>query len=96
LFAVHPVGVEWWASWWDPNCTVPIQGFNFQFLNQNPAAWDHWRTTQAGTDDPNAGIHDRSENHATEPDGLGFRVHVPVLTTPVTPDTWTEVKALFR
>jgi len=74
---------------------APIQGFNFQFLNPNPSTWDHWRTTDWGSPDPNVGIRDRSENHAGSPDGLGYRVHVPVALTPTDDPTWSGIKALF-
>ncbi len=81
LFAVHqlPNG-EWWASWWDPDCDNPIwpgQTFRFQFDHRNPSTWGDWTTTISGTDDPYNQIVDLSGNHSSEPDGFGYRVHVP-------------------
>ncbi len=79
LFSVHQVGSDWWASWWDPDCDNPIFGtFRFQFTNPSPIALSDWTTTISSTDDPNAQWIDRSQNHVGEPDGLGYRVHVPM------------------
>ncbi len=82
-FLVHTVdGVTWWASWWSPGCMNPIWStFRFQFDNQNPSVWGNWRTTYGAVSDPDTPFQwDRSENHSTEPDGLGYRVHTPVYT----------------
>lgn len=81
LFAVHqlPNG-EWWASWWDPDCSDPLwpgMVFRFQFDNPNANAWGGWTTTDSSSSDPYAGVVDWWLNHATEPDGYGYRVHVP-------------------
>jgi len=81
-FAVHQVAGEWWASWWTPDCESPLWEpafFRFQFDNPNPNTWSHWLTTYSGDNDPyTPWVGDRSENHADEPDGYGYRVHVPV------------------
>ena len=82
-FAVHQIpSGEWYASWWDPNCTNAIFAtFRFQFDNPNASTWDHWTTTISGTNDPFNDVIDRSENHATQTDGYGYRVHVPLEAT---------------
>jgi len=81
VFAVHqlPNG-ERWASWWDPDCSNPIlpgMVFRFQFDNPNASTWSGWTTTESSSSDPYAGIVDWWLNHTTEPDGYGYRVHVP-------------------
>ena len=79
LFAVHqlPSG-EWWASWWDPGCQNAIfQTFRFGFDNPHESTWDGWTTTIAGNSDPYDWQIDNWTNHAGEPDGCGYRVHVP-------------------
>lgn len=77
--AVHKVGGKWWVSWWNPGCTNAIfDSTRFGFDNDNPSDWGGWRTTIDGTDDPYAQVIDSSENHNTEPDGYGYRVHVPM------------------
>jgi hypothetical protein len=66
-------------------------------MNENPSCWDHWKTTYSGSSDPYNTVLDQSENHATEPDGLGYRVHVPFIgPSPAIPTTWTSIKALYR
>ena len=82
-FQVQKVGSQWWASWWDPGCTNAIfSKFRFQFDNPNGSppfgsAYSDWRTTTDGTSNPYAGIVDSSANHSAEPDGYGYRVHMP-------------------
>lgn len=97
-FLVHRVGTEWWASWFTPNCGNPLQGFfRFQFNNPNQSLWDIWTTTTNGTNDPYNSIIDQASNHMTEPDGGGYRVHVPWgEPTPAIPSTWGTVKAVYR
>ncbi len=71
---------EWWASWWDPTCLDPIPPgatFRFQFNNTNPSRWWDWTTTESANDDPYGLVADASWNHVTEPNGYGYRVHVP-------------------
>ncbi len=78
-FAVHqlPNG-EWWASWWDPDCQNAIfQTFRFGFDNPREATWDGWATTIGGNNDPYDWQIDNWTHHAGEPDGYGYRVHVP-------------------
>ncbi len=82
LFTVHrPDGINAWASWWNPGCTNALFApatFRFQFNHDGAAAWGQWRTTFAGTSNPDAAeIKDRSEHHAGQPDGSGARVHGP-------------------
>lgn len=83
-FAIHKVGDEWWASWWDPNCTNAISGkFRFQFDNPKQCRWGEWTTTIGGNWNPYDGclydgnVADTSTAHSAEPDGNGYRVHVP-------------------
>jgi subtilisin family serine protease len=83
-FAVHKVGSEWWASWWDPNCTDAITDtFRFQFDNSTASRWGQWVTTIGGNWNPYDGsiydgnVADNSNAHADENDGYGYRVHVP-------------------
>jgi hypothetical protein len=77
-FVVHQVGSEWWASWWDPNCVNPITGpFRFQFTNSSPRAWGDWRVTIGASANPHVWAKDFSGTHFMQPDGYGFRVHVP-------------------
>ncbi len=78
-FAVHQLDTgEWWASWWDPDCSDPIAlTTRFQFDNSSASTWSHWTTTEGSSSDPYALVADRSENHDCRPDGYGYRVHVP-------------------
>jgi hypothetical protein len=77
-FAVHRVGNQWWASWWDPDCSDAIFAkFRFRFDNPNLSVWSDWVTTIGNVSDPYASVIDRSQGHADEPDGYGYRVHVP-------------------
>ncbi len=77
---LHKVGSDWWYSWWDPTGTIPLAGtFRFKFDNINNSAWSDWVTTSAGSNNPTAGVVDLSGNHGTDPDGYGYRVHVPHL-----------------
>jgi hypothetical protein len=80
-FLVHQVGTEWWASWWDPNCTNAIfapNTFRFQFTNPNDAVWGDWRTTIGNVSDPYTIWNiDNSGHHTGDLDGYGYRVHVP-------------------
>jgi len=78
-FAVHQLANhEWWASWWDPDCSDAIfTTFRFQFDNPNASAWSDWTTTIGNTNDPYDWVVDRAANHAHQPDGYGYRVHVP-------------------
>lgn len=77
-------GENTWAVW---SGYVPImQGeFTFSFDNPNLPTWGHW---QFGSY--------YSEDFSTYPDGYGYRVHVPVATTPVEHTSWGTIKALFR
>jgi len=80
-FSVHPGAIigEYWASWWDPDCDNAIYNtFRFQFDNPGASTWGDWTTTISGTDDPYNQIVDQSGNHSGEPDGYGYRVHVPL------------------
>jgi hypothetical protein len=79
-FLVHKVGTEWWASWWDtdPMCSHAFfVKTRFQFDNRNASTWGDWTTTISNTSDPYNQVVDRSANHPAEPDGNGYRVHVP-------------------
>lgn len=77
---LHKVGSDWYVSWYDPGCGVPITStFRFQFDNNNPSIWSDWVTTFSGTSDPTNGVLDNSANHVGEVDGLGYRIHVPFL-----------------
>jgi hypothetical protein len=78
-FAVHPVGNEWWASWWDPDCTNAIfTTFRFQFDNSRPSIWGDWTTTIGASADPHSDVVDSSGAHSSEENGYGYRVHVPI------------------
>ena len=82
-FAVHQVGDEWWASWWDPDCLNAIFGTHrFRFDNPNPSTWGDWRTTIGADANPAMWVIDFSGHHFTEADGEGYRVHVPQLPAP--------------
>jgi hypothetical protein len=88
LFSVHFAGGKWWASWWDPGCTNPIDtAFVFKFTNPNPSTWGDWRTTVDGSNNPYAQVMDSSGAHSGELDGYGYRVHVPMQPIP-TVSTW--------
>jgi hypothetical protein len=77
---LHKAGSDWWYSWWDPTGTNPLAGtFRFKFDNINKSVWSDWVTTSAGSNDPTAGVVDMTGNHATDPDGYGYRVHVPLM-----------------
>lgn len=78
-FAVHQLANgEVWASWWDPDCSNPITStFRFAFDHPGPVAWGDWTTTESSTADPYLGIVDKAANHAGEPNGYGYLVHVP-------------------
>ncbi|GMU38957.1 MAG: hypothetical protein KJ057_16900 [Phycisphaerae bacterium] len=77
-FAVHQVGTDWYASWWDPQCENAIfDTFRFQFRNPHESAWSHWTTTIGADSDPFAQVVDTSAAHDLQSDGGGFRVHVP-------------------
>ncbi|MHC4153801.1 MAG: S8 family peptidase [Planctomycetota bacterium] len=97
-FAVHQVGNEWWASWWDPQCMNAIFGtFRFQFDNPNPSTWGEWRTTISSSSNPYdecacvlSGVIDTSAAHAGEPNGYGYLVHVPMPKTPVEHLKWSQ------
>ena len=80
VFAVHQVAAaEWWASWWSPGCADPMSvSFVCGFDNPNGNVWGDWTTTTDGSADPHARIVDQSGNHAGEPNGSGYLVHVPV------------------
>ena len=87
-FAVHFNSGKWWASWWNPGCSSPIDTtFRFQFTNTNSSTWSDWRTTIDGTNNPYAQVTDSSGAHTGEPDGSGYRVHVPTQKIP-TVSTW--------
>lgn len=83
-FTVHKVGSEWWASWWDPNCTDAItETFRFQFDNPKQSRWGEWTTTNAGNLNLyndcfcDGNLADIYTAHADENDGYGYRIHVP-------------------
>ncbi|MGB2986860.1 MAG: FG-GAP repeat protein, partial [Phycisphaerae bacterium] len=85
VFAVHQVGSEWWASWWDSDPGCPNAFFiptRFQFTNNNPSTWGKWTTTTSNTRAPYLGVVDSSDNHPAAPDGEGYRVHVPQAPPP--------------
>ncbi|HPM38290.1 MAG TPA: hypothetical protein PK186_12105 [candidate division Zixibacteria bacterium] len=78
LHQLHKVGADWWVSWWDPTGGNPITAtFRFGFDNWNPSAWNDWVTTTSASNNPAAGVSDNSGNHVGDPDGYGYRVHVP-------------------
>ena|GEM_PF-3461800 len=83
---LHQVGGDWWVSWWNVGCTDPIYNFapkTFGFDNSNPSVWSDWTITVSGSnDDPFNTLHDQSSNHTTDPDGYGYRVHVPLYEGP--------------
>jgi hypothetical protein len=82
-FSVHFSGGKWWASWWDPGCTNAIfTTTRFQFTNTHSSTWGDWRTTISGTNNPYAQVADSAGAHALEPDGSGYRVHVPFVEVP--------------
>ncbi|UCE58476.1 MAG: thrombospondin type 3 repeat-containing protein [Phycisphaerales bacterium] len=86
-FAVHEVGGEWWASWWDstPDCQCAFFGpgaTRFEFTNENPSTWGEWTTTISNSWDPHNGVVDSSANHIGEPNGSGHLVHVPEADPP--------------
>jgi hypothetical protein len=90
-FAVHFANGKWWASWWDPGCVNAINTtFRFQFTNTSPSTWGDWRTTISGTMNPYSQVADSAGNHSAEPDGSGYRVHVPLQEIP-TMSTWGMV-----
>jgi len=77
-FAVHQVGTEWWASWWDAERLNPVWGsYRFQYEHDNPPVWSFWRTTTSGTSDPYREVNDFCEIHRDEVSGQGYLVHVP-------------------
>ncbi|MCK4655991.1 MAG: hypothetical protein KAT85_03145, partial [candidate division Zixibacteria bacterium] len=55
------------------------------FDNPHPSVWGDWRTTAdpPGSCDPYAGVVDSSENHTSDPDGYGYRVHVHATAPPM-------------
>jgi hypothetical protein len=82
-FAVHKVGSEWWASWWDPGCTNAIfTTFRFQFTNTSPSTWSQWKTSISGTSNPYSQTADSTGAHVGDTDGFGRRVHVPISDIP--------------
>ncbi|MCK4413553.1 MAG: right-handed parallel beta-helix repeat-containing protein [Candidatus Eisenbacteria sp.] len=99
-FAVHQVGDEWWASWWDPGCTNAIFAlFRFQFDNPGGSSWADWRTTISGTSIPTFGIADWADNHADEANGYGYLVHAPdalVATTLYVPSQYSTIQAAIN
>ncbi len=77
-FAVHQVGSDWWASWWDPDCENAIfDTFRFQFDNTSGATWSDWTTTIGASSNPYLWVIDFTGRHFLQPDGYGGRVHVP-------------------
>jgi hypothetical protein len=75
---IHKVGTDWWISWWDPSGGSPIMStFRFEFDHSGTSVWTHWVTTNGSVSDPTLGGVDSSANHTTDPDGYGYRVHVP-------------------
>ncbi len=95
--AVHKVGSDWWVSWWSPGCTNAIfSTFRFQYDNQYQSVWSDWVTTQSGTNDPTLGGIDSTANHTTDPDGYGYRVHVPFYEEQQPPDTCDYYKARYE
>ena len=97
IHSVHKVANDWWVSYWDPTgCTNAIfTTFRFQFDNHSPSVWEDWTTTISGTNDPNNQMVDASYNHPTDPDGYGFRVHVPFLEEEPPPDTCDYYKSPY-
>lgn len=97
--SVRHVGDELWVSWCDPTNEHWIiwSTFRFGFENANPSAWGHWTMTY-GADpcDPFGHVMDSSWNHQNDPDGYGFRVHVPVAPTIVGETSWGTIKAIYR
>ena len=76
---LHKVGNDWWVSWWNNGCTNAIfNTFRFQFDNPNAAGWGDWTTTISGNINPFIQILDSCGHHSAQPDGYGFRVHVPL------------------
>jgi len=97
--SVRQFGEELWVSWCDPELENPLfwgDVFRFQFENPNPSAWGHWTMT-AGPDPchPFADVIASSWDYEGEPDGYGFRVHVPVAPTAVREESWGTIKALY-
>ncbi|MBU0983152.1 MAG: right-handed parallel beta-helix repeat-containing protein [candidate division Zixibacteria bacterium] len=75
---LHKVGSDWWVSWWSPGCTNAFFATTrFGFDNVNPSVWGDWVTTTSGTNDPTASVVDYSGTHTADPNGYGYRVHVP-------------------
>ncbi len=94
-FAVHQVGSEWWASWWDPGCANAIfSKTTFQFTHLGPSTWGEWKTSISGTFNPYAQTADSTGAHG-EPDGSGGRVHVPLLGIPTLSPLGFAVLALL-
>jgi hypothetical protein len=77
-FAVHQVGDEWWASWWDPDCMHAISStFRFAFDNTNRSTWGDWTTTIGACSNPMVAVRDMSVFHGGQANGSGHLVHVP-------------------
>jgi hypothetical protein len=89
-----------WLSWCDPELDDPlwsVSPFTFQFYNENPTEWGHW--TMTGPSDPCDPLGDvlfSSWDFAGCEDGYGYRVHVPIASTPVRETSWGTLKALYR
>lgn len=77
-------GENTWAVW---SGSIPLMGSEvmFGFDNQNPPVWGDWQLGSYS-----------SEDFSDYSDGYGYRVHVPVASTPVEDVSWTTIKALFR
>ena len=92
---------SYWVTWYDTLCSnTPELGYRlFQFDNPNLASWGHWTMT-VGCDgnayDPFEGMSHSSWGASGEPDGHGYRVHVPTAGTPAEKTSWGAIKALYR
>jgi hypothetical protein len=77
-------GENTWVVW---NGSMPILfgEVMFGFDNPNPADWGAWELGAYS-----------SEQFSDYSDGYGYRVHVPVVPTPVEDASWSCIKALFR
>ena len=77
-------GENMWAVW---RGSVPLMGGEvmFGFDNPNPPTWSAWELGSYS-----------SEDFSDYSDGYGYRVHVPVASTPVESVGWATIKALFR
>ncbi len=77
-------GENMWAVW---SGNIPLMGGEvmFGFDNPNPPTWSAWELGSYS-----------SEDFSDYSDGYGYRVHVPVASSPVEDVGWATIKALFR